>query len=883
MQNRFLEFSSQIIRQHTQGGGPFDSAAMIFPEAAEQTDGETVQNSYVTNLYRIQKITEENHLYQQSFQLLNQLYEKQVFRNLYPTVEKQVEKLISRELPEAEKRLAGRMAKEIHELVREGGIEQLTVLEKRLEKTERETFRTEPRERIRKELRTELQREQTKTEKLREQVQTKETQTEKLREQLQTERVQTEKLQKQFQTERVQTEKLTEQLQMEHTIGQRSAEAQSTEAGQQRLTEAGASSAEKNEKEIRELRRELQTEKISTQEMREKEIRDREIREKEVCEKELHEIETQKKEVHEKETQETKHEKEVLEREIKEKEIREKQLVLLRKIENIYNSSYRTEIRVPGQRTRTGENVIRQRVAGAPTGIERLLQRTERMLDVSAGYLPMSLLYDTEAGEEAGETGNVTRSMWDSETGRQQDVRQKVQRSTAEPVQAEREQRQKFPWMVRAEQQENHAGTVSLPGQMGRQPEMLRSLVEAIPGEVPLVHIAGETMPEAAAEETAQPAGQHSLPDAVKKTLQNTVENVVQKTIQTTIQNSIEKTAEKTIEHRVQQRMEHPRLSETTQKEAEKVLQKAVEQKAADRNTVQKAVEQIEQTLQKPTEQRTLQNLVENKVQNVIRTTAQDAVRNTAGYQMMQSGTGREGHGAGADVPRMQIGFQPVEMLPGETSETWETMNSLNTMNVMGPKKIMEFMNSMEGKNYVQTVSSGNSMEAGKKGLPVSFYPRQGQSLSMAPGRAAGQNRLQPQLSPLVQAFRRQTGQAASEGAMETASMIYPEDREKEEQEESRRKMREHIRNVTEELQEVRRSVRTEQKVQVEKQWEIVREVLRKDSELLTEGTLPAYVGRQVQKEVERYMDESLQNMTNRVYRKLEQKLRTERERRGLV
>ena len=59
MRNQFLGFANQIIAQHTQGGGPFDSAAMIFPEAAEQAAGETVQNSYVTNLYRIQRITED--------------------------------------------------------------------------------------------------------------------------------------------------------------------------------------------------------------------------------------------------------------------------------------------------------------------------------------------------------------------------------------------------------------------------------------------------------------------------------------------------------------------------------------------------------------------------------------------------------------------------------------------------------------------------------------------------------------------------------------------------------------------------------------------------------------------------------------------------------
>lgn len=113
--------------------------------------------------------------------------------------------------------------------------------------------------------------------------------------------------------------------------------------------------------------------------------------------------------------------------------------------------------------------------------------------------------------------------------------------------------------------------------------------------------------------------------------------------------------------------------------------------------------------------------------------------------------------------------------------------------------------------------------------------------------------------------------------------MIYPEDREAKEQEASRRQMQEHIRNVTEELQEVRGACGPRSSSRWKSSGEVVREVITKEPGLLDEGALPAYVGRQVQKEVERRMDESLQNMSNRVYRKLEQKLRTERERRGLV
>ena len=82
MQNQFLGFANQIIAQHTQTGGPFDSAAMIFPEPEEQTDGETVRNSYVTNLYRMQNLTQENYLYQNQLHFVTQILEKQSTKDI---------------------------------------------------------------------------------------------------------------------------------------------------------------------------------------------------------------------------------------------------------------------------------------------------------------------------------------------------------------------------------------------------------------------------------------------------------------------------------------------------------------------------------------------------------------------------------------------------------------------------------------------------------------------------------------------------------------------------------------------------------------------------------------------------------------------------------
>ena len=349
-----------------------------------------------------------------------------------------------------------------------------------------------------------------------------------------------------------------------------------------------------------------------------------------------------------------------------------------------------------------------------------------------------------------------------------------------------------------------------------------------------MIHAASETTgPEEAREFTESPSPEPGrIPDVAQQAVQNAVQNTVQKTVQETVEKTLQNTVEKTTEHIIEKKIEK-KTEKKVQQTAEQAFQKAQGQKV-----LQTAVEQ---TLQKPAEQRTLQTIVENRVR--------DTVQHTAGYRILQKAAQPGIRGDSWGIPRTENGFQPVEMLQGETLEAMQPL--------------------------------------GTPGLP---YPLQLQSPGVIPQAAQTRQAVRNGQTTLIQAFQRQTAgkravsrQTSPGQALETASMIYPEDREAEEQEASRRQMQEHIRNVTEELQEVRRSVRTERQIQVEKQREIVREVITKDPGLLDEGALPAYVGRQVQKEVERRMDESLQNMSNRVYRKLEQKLRTERERRGLV
>lgn len=102
MQNRFEQFSQNIIAMHTGSAGAFDPARMMFPPEEKEASSQEMQNLHMTNVYRIQNLTEENYLYRQNFQFLTQMFEKQIHKKLYPQVERQVEKTIRQELPKAE-------------------------------------------------------------------------------------------------------------------------------------------------------------------------------------------------------------------------------------------------------------------------------------------------------------------------------------------------------------------------------------------------------------------------------------------------------------------------------------------------------------------------------------------------------------------------------------------------------------------------------------------------------------------------------------------------------------------------------------------------------------------------------------------------------------
>ena len=103
------------------------------------------------------------------------------------------------------------------------------------------------------------------------------------------------------------------------------------------------------------------------------------------------------------------------------------------------------------------------------------------------------------------------------------------------------------------------------------------------------------------------------------------------------------------------------------------------------------------------------------------------------------------------------------------------------------------------------------------------------------------------------------------------------------EQAEQNQNLQKQIHEITQDIKEVKKTTVVRQETLTEQQKEVVREVIRQAPETVKEKDVSTLIRRQVQREVETQVDASLGQMTNRVYRRIEEKLRTERGRRGLL
>lgn len=132
--SRFLDFANIIIRRHSGFGYDYESAPMVYLEGEEtpEPEGLREQRQYITNLYQITNLREENHIYRQNLTFLTQILASRVSRNLYPSLERQIEKTVRAQMPEVRERTVREFSTEIRSLMREGGFRQIEVLRERL-------------------------------------------------------------------------------------------------------------------------------------------------------------------------------------------------------------------------------------------------------------------------------------------------------------------------------------------------------------------------------------------------------------------------------------------------------------------------------------------------------------------------------------------------------------------------------------------------------------------------------------------------------------------------------------------------------------------------------------------------------------------------------
>ena len=142
--NRFLDFANEIMARHRGLGFGFEPASMLHLEDRQQGSLESAasSNNYVTNLYHIQNIKEENYLFKQNLSFLTQVLENKMYKTLYPSVEKQIEKLIREEMPQAEIKIVHSVSEQMLKLVQQGGIETFEVIKEKVLSEYKETEKT---------------------------------------------------------------------------------------------------------------------------------------------------------------------------------------------------------------------------------------------------------------------------------------------------------------------------------------------------------------------------------------------------------------------------------------------------------------------------------------------------------------------------------------------------------------------------------------------------------------------------------------------------------------------------------------------------------------------------------------------------------------------
>ena len=864
MNNQFQDFSNRMIAKHKGFGQAFDSAPMVFPEqeSAGETGGTSIENHYIKNLYQIQNLTEENHLYHQNLRFVTNILEKKLEQRVVPSVEKLVERTIQEELPGVEKQIVHEMAERLHTLVKEGGVKELTMLREQLYKeTERQ------KEQLYRE--TEKQKEQLYRETERqEKLLHKETEvrTEKLAGKLERELRITEKLNKtehEIQTEErklsveqnrhTETTNLTEQEILLRKI--ENIYYSSTQNHFYGNAEQAGEQTENSPERTKVWTRELQTQVLQTPTLQTPASQTPALEAQKAPQRSFdflhleYGVQDPAEETANTQAQSKPDTPEFLKQQ--ERVLEQQREIIARQFRSL---TQQAEGAVVARNKEQQERLLLQQTVSAIQNKPQL-QSTTGLQNVEPSQDAASL-QNVESSQDAVFLQNVEPAQSEA---REPDIYDKTltvpehrSRSIFRVEDLKRHQHQPDRTFQEAELLYSFEQTSDEHWNEIRQ-EIVKELREdknresEKPSEEPSVHQPTSTSVPRARE----------LADQIFRQAGENIRLQTGGTI--TIHPAALEYLEQVLDTQSGQ-------SKQAVQPVGKQLQ-LTDRKSSDENTVIHRVERILDAYR--VRQEPVKAAARSTKPKTMMTQAPAGVRSgEPGTMMVQQTPGQSGTVMVQQISG-QSGTVMVQQIPGQSG----TVMVQQIPGQSGTVMVQQIPGQPETVMIQQTM-------AGQSGQPGAM--RSQPQMTSRPGTEMLRIKSQmPQAIRLIQVPEISVGEVKA--AMEQASMIYPEEVSPQEQAEQNQNLQKQIHEITQDIKEVKKTTVVRQETLTEQQKEMVREVIRQAPETVKEKDVSTLIRRQVQREVETQVDASLGQMTNRVYRRIEEKLRTERGRRGLL
>ena len=861
---------------HTGSAGAFDPARMMFPPEEKEASSQEMQNLYMTNVYRIQNLTEENYLYRQNFQFLTQMFEKQIHKKLYPQVERQVEKTIRQELPKAEDRVIREMTKELHTLVKESGVEQLRVLEKEAKEEQKVLLRK-------------------------------------------IENIYNSSVYVNVQAKNIQNDNISINGRVENGQKTGSAEDQNTWL----RTQITSVLEQKDQQTVKNLTEEIlqkvktkdasvaiqQTERVYLEQVLEGYTEGKTDRQQTV---------RQAAEIIERFARRGQTERRLSEwitadpsisqpRKVQQSEkARSTQLLQWMELaaHSLQPSQYPTSPAAKAMENHTKEEVIRQKADMAP--MEHLTAPEERVAQPSQEVVNQAV-QNQSPQPQAGRSQDMSQpQIWTAQTLMSLQHQTSSASSTSpaakamesHPVEEEaiRQRTDAAPMEHLSTSEErvtqpsqkviNQAVQSQSPQpQAGRSQDMSQPQIWTAQTLMSLQHqisSISSTSPVAKAMES-HPVEEEAIrqrTDAASMEHLSVPEERVAQPSQKVVNQAVQSQSSQSQVGRLQD-MSQPQAGRSQDMSQPKIwiaqTLMSLQHQTSSTSPAAKAMESHpveEEAIRQRTDAAPMEHL--SAPEERVAQPSQKVVNQAVQSQSPQS-----------QVGRLQDMSQP---------QVWTTQTLLSLQhNSPSSSPEAKAMESHSAEEATQQRTEMASMEHLTMPPAMSPPPTQVMPQATTPKQAMIQAHMFPQMQqppevPQAASMRRssprlqqRTMHHPQSYVMEAAPIIYAEEPKQAADPGEHQVIRKQIREITEHIEEVKKTVAIERQVLTEQQKESVRQVIRSTPSLLTEGEIAVLMRQKVETEISRKMDESMQQMTNRVYRRIEEKLKTERERRGRI